>query len=208
MINKLCREYALSHGKLNYKIIDYKDIDGTINKRKIIDTVNPYTPDDKEEYKIIILDNASNLSTESGLNKRETIEKMSKYAITLRDQLNFTFILIQHQAQDLESNDSFKLDRMKPRSDSIADARTTVRDVNMVIGLYSPFKFNKQFYEGYDITKLRNNCRFMEILEDRDYGANGNICPLYFNGAVSYFAELPLSNDKVNIEKVYNLIKK
>lgn len=207
MINKKCRDYALSHGHLNFKKIVVNDpVTNTSVERNIIDPVNPYTPDDIEEYKIVILDNASNLTTESGLNKRETIEKLSKYAITLRDQLGFTFVMIQHQAQDLESNDSFKLDRMKPRSDSIADARTTVRDVNMVIGLYSPFKFSKPQYEGYDITRFRNHIRFMEILEDRDYGANNQICPLYFDGATSFFSELPRADDKAGIEKVYKFM--
>ena len=53
---------------------------------------------------------------------------MSKYAITLRDQLKYTFVLIQHQAQDKEGNESFKLDRIKPTSDGLADAKTTTRD--------------------------------------------------------------------------------
>lgn len=77
----------------------------------------------------------------------------------------------------------------------------------MVIGLYSPFKYGMTDYEGYDITKFRNHIRFMEVIEDRDYGANGNICPLYFDGAISYFSELPRSDDKVAIQKVYNFIE-
>lgn len=98
-INKKCREYALNNGHLNFKKVIMNDpITEKPVERDVIDTVNPYTADDQEEYRIVILDNASNLSLESGLSKRETIEKMSKYAITLRDQLKYTFILIQHQA--------------------------------------------------------------------------------------------------------------
>lgn len=207
-INKKCREYALNHGHLNYKKKLINDpVTGKPVERDVVDTVNPYTPDDPEEYRIVILDNASNLTSENGLSKRETIEKLSKYAITLRDQLKFTFVLIQHQAQDKEGNESFKLDRIKPTSDGMADAKTTVRDANMVLGLYSPFKFGKDFYEGYDIKKFRNNIRFMEVLEDRDYGANNQICPLYFDGAASYFSELPRPDDKVGIAKVYEFIE-
>ena len=76
----------------------------------------------------------------------------------------------------------------------------------MVIGLYSPFKYGLRDYEGYDITRFRNHIRFMEVIEDRDYGANGQICPLFFDGAVSTFNELPLPNDARGIEQVYSYI--
>ena len=208
-INKKCREYALNNGHLNFKKATIPDpVTNKPVERNIVDTVNPYTPNDEEEYRIIILDNMSNLTQESGLSKRETIEKMSKYFITLRDQLKYTIVCIQHQAQDKEGNESFKLNRIKPTSDGLADAKTTTRDANMVIGLYSPIKYGIQEYEGYDITRFRNNIRFMEILEDRDYGANGNICPLFFDGSVSYFSELPKANDIAEINKVYRFIEK
>lgn len=77
---------------------------------------------------------------------------------------------------------------------------------NLVIGLYSPFKYGIREYEGYDITKLRDNVRFMEVIEDRDYGANGQICPLYFDGAVSFFAELPRVQNKEEMDKMYKFV--
>lgn len=207
-INKRCRDFALSHGHLNFVKAKVKDsVTGKLVERDILDTVNPYTPDDPELYKIAILDNASNLNTEAGLSKMDTIEKMSKYAITLRNQLNYTFILIQHQAQAQEGIENFKLNKIKPSSDGLADCKKTTRDINMVIGLYSPYKYGIPEYEGYNIKKLRNNVRFMEVLEDRDYGSAGNICPLYFDGATSYFAELPKANDVDKMDKVYDIIE-
>lgn len=168
--------------------------------------MNPYTPDDPEEYRIILLDNANNLARESGMNKMETIEKMAKYGIILRDQLKYIFILVQHQAQAQEGIENQKLNRLKPSSDGLADCKTTTRDANLVIGLYSPFKYGIREYEGYDITKLRDNVRFMEVIEDRDYGANGQICPLYFDGAVSSFAELPRVQNKEEMDKMYKFV--
>lgn len=207
-INKYCRDYALAHGHLNFKKEFRKDkITGEVREIEVVDPINPYTPDDPEEYRIIIIDNASNLTNENGLKKMETIDKMSKYGITLRNQLGYTFVLIQHQAQAQESVENFKLNKLKPSSDGLADCKTTTRDANMVIGLYSPFKYGLREYEGYDITKFRNNIRFMEIIEDRDYGANGQICPLYFNGAVSVFFELPRPEDKEELQKVYSYME-
>lgn len=203
-INKYCREYALSHGHLNYKKGLRKNaFTGEMEEADVIDNDNAYTSDDPEERRIIIIDNASNLTLESGLKKMETIDKMSKYGITLRNQLHFIFVLIQHQAQAQEGIENLKLNKLKPSSDGLADCKTTTRDANMVIGLYSPFKYGLRDYEGYDITKFKNNIRFMEIIEDRDYGANGKICPLFFNGAVSTFAELPRPENKAELERVY-----
>lgn len=205
-INKKCRDYALSNGHLNFVKVDVQNPDGSIGKREVIDPMNPYTPDDPELYKIAIIDNASNLNTEQGMNKMDTIEKMAKYCITLRNQLNYTMVLVQHQAQAQEGIENFKLNKIKPSSDGLADCKKTTRDINMVIGLYSPFKYGIDNYEGYDITKFKNNIRFMEVVEDRDYGANGNICPLYFNGAVSFFQELPKATDTVEMRKWYNFL--
>lgn len=207
-INKYCRDYALAHGHLNFRKETRKDkLTDEIREIEIVDPVNPYTPDDLEEHRIIILDNASNLTNENGMRKMETIDKMSKYGITLRNQLSYTFVLIQHQAQAQEGIENQKLNRLKPSSDGLADCKTTTRDANMVIGLYSPFKYGLREYEGYDITKFRNHIRFMEVIEDRDYGANGQICPLFFNGAVSTFNELPKPEDKENLQKIYNHIE-
>ena len=72
-----------------------------------------------------------------------------------------------------------------------------------MIGLYNPAKFNKKEYLEYDISRLKGYGRFLNVIEDRDYGAAGNICPLFFDGATSTFKELPLPSDKVEIEKYY-----
>ena len=93
-----------------------------------------------------------------------------------------------------------------PSSDGLADCKTTTRDANLVIGLFSPFKYGLRDYEGYDITKFKNNIRFMQVLEDRDNGAGGQICPLFFDGTVGMFAELPLPTDKVEIDKCLEYI--
>lgn len=79
--------------------------------------------------------------------------------------------------------------------------------INCLIGLYNPYKFDRNEYEGYDLTRLMNYSRFLLICEDRDYGAAGNVCPLFFNGASSFFAELPPPNDIKSLAKIYKHIE-
>lgn len=209
-VNKKCRDYALEHGHLNYTTIKVpNEFTNEMEDRKVIDPIKPYTQDDEDEFRVIILDNAANLTIEKGCkDQRETIEKMSKYCITLRKQLNFIPVLIQHQQQSQEGIENIKLDRMRPTTDGLGDCKTTSRDASCIIGLYSPYKFGKKEYRNYDISKLGDYSRFLEILEDRDYGANGFVCPLFFDGATSTFKELPLPTDTVNLNKCYQVIQR
>ena len=85
------------------------------------------------------------------------------------------------------------------------DNKQTIRDVNLCIGLYTPFRYSIKEYEGYDITRFKDNIRFLEIIAGRE-GGGGNICPLYFDGAVNYFRELPLPTDNGGLQQIYNLI--
>ena len=77
---------------------------------------------------------------------------------------------------------------------------------DIVIGLYSPFKYGLAVYEGYDVKRFKNYIRFMEVIEDRHYGATGNICPLLFNGTSSIFYELPKPDNTRELSKVYDYI--
>lgn len=212
-INKKCRDYALSHGHMNFTTIQIpNELTGELEDKRVIDPIKPYTQDDPDEYRIIILDNAANLSTEKGCKDlRETIEKMSKYGIILKKQLNYIFVLIQHQAQSQEGIENIKLGRMRPTVDGLGDCKTTSRDVNCIIGLYNPAKFILELpngiYKDYNINRLTNYCRFLEILDDRDYGAAGHTCPLFFDGATSTFRELPKPDDKVGLERYYRYIQ-
>lgn len=76
----------------------------------------------------------------------------------------------------------------------------------MVLGLHSPARFGQAEYFGYDITKLNDNVRFLEICINRD-GQMGGVIGLFFDGATCTFSELPLPNDREAMAKVYKHVK-
>lgn len=202
-IYKYLKEKALERG--HYNMINFTKPDGTVQQMR--DPANPYTPDDINEYNFAIIDNYTNLTLENNLNKMQNIEKMSKYCVELRDIFGYTMIGVQHQAQNQEGIENLKLNKLEPSSDGLGDCKLTTRDINCLIGLFSPYKFNRDLYEGYNIDKLGNYSRFMIICEDRDYGASGNICPLFFNGEASFFHELPPPNDNNSLNAIYKHIE-
>jgi hypothetical protein len=59
---------------------------------------------------------------------------------------------------------------------------------------------------GYDITILKDHIRFLEVIANRD-GEMGGLLPLWFDGAVCDFKELPKVDDKTAITKIYNCCK-
>lgn len=77
---------------------------------------------------------------------------------------------------------------------------------NLVLGLFSPFKHELKEYMGYDITQLRDNVRFLEVLVNRN-GSMGGLVALYFDGATCCFKELPRPEEKQELMKVYSYVK-
>jgi hypothetical protein len=197
-IFKECVNFAVENGKVTYKNYKYTDnLTGKTEERKAIDS---YSKNDPNEYHILIVDHVSLLTPEKAfggqlLNLRETITKFSNNdCIILRDLYKYAICNVQQQSLEKEGNESFKLDRMSPSSDGLADSKNTSKDFNTLFGIYNPHKYKVNNYHGYDITKFKKQIRFLEIIENREGEGNETIA-LYFNGAVNYFEELPKPSD-------------
>ena len=191
-----CKKYAENNGKVYKKQVDFNNSD-------IFDY---YIPNDPFEYRIIVIDHISLIDSEKGMSKKEAIDKLSEYlAKYLRNRYNFIPIVIQQQSAETESNDSFKLGRIRPSGAGLSDSKYVARDVNVLMGLFSPFKFGLKEYMGYDITKFKDSIRFLEMCVNRD-GELGGIVALYFDGATCTFKELPPPDDKASLEQIYSYI--
>ena len=158
------------------------------------------------EYRIIIIDTINLIDTERGMTLKESMDKLSEYlAKYLRNRYYFSPVVIQQQAFAGESNDAFKIGKVEPSIANLGDTKYISRDANIVLGLFSPFKFKLDTYLGYNIRIFKDNIRFLFVLTNRD-GEMGGVLPLYFDGATCTFAELPKPNDTTNLDKVYQLL--
>lgn len=206
-IFKFAREYAQNNGTQHTKTIDFVNKEtGEVTPTEVDDY---YLPNDPDEYKILIVDHLSLINTEADcVTLHQAISKLSsKYFVQLRNKYKYTIVAVQQQQAAQESNDNFKLDKLRPTPDGLGDNKLTIRDCNYAIGLFSPFRYGKRDHDGYDITKFRDHIRFMEIMVGREGGGN-TACPLYFDGAVNFFAELPSAETpegRVELIKYQNL---
>ena len=202
-IYKYCKNYAEGHGTVYTKLKKMKDEYGLIQEKQVFDR---YEQDDPNEYRLIIIDTINLIDTERGMNLKQSMDKLSEYcAKYLRNRYHYSPVIIQQQAFEQEGNEAFKIGRVRPSVAGLGDSKYTSRDSNVVLGLFSPFRFALKEYEGYDISKFKDNIRFLEMVVNRD-GEMGGLCPLFFDGAVCRFEELPRPDDKANIAKVYDYL--
>lgn len=202
-ILKYCVKYAEEHGTVHYKISKRKNALGTLEDYKSFDY---YTPDNPNEYRLIIIDTINLIDTERGMNLKESMDKLSEYlAKYLRNRYYYSPVVIQQQAFSGESIDAFKLNKIRPTVAGLSDSKYISRDSNIVLGIFSPFKHGIPNCEGYDITKLRDNFRLLEVLVNRD-GVVGGLCPLLFKGDVCTFEELPLPTETTKLTQIYNQV--
>lgn len=204
-IYKYCVKYAEEHGKVYRKTGKYKDELGIIQEREVFDR---YEQDNPNEYRLIMIDTINLIDTEKGMTLKQSVDKLSEYcAKYLRNRYHYSPVVIQQQAFEQEGNEAFKIGKVRPSVAGLGDSKYTSRDSNVVLGLFSPFRFALREYEGYDISKFKDNIRFLEVIVNRD-GEMGGLCPLFFDGAVCRFEELPKPSDKENIQKVYQYLNK
>lgn len=199
------RDYALSHGTIFKRRIETKP-------GEFIEVEDYYEADDPDEYVIVIVDHISLISTmknpETGqpMTLQESISKLSSdYLLKLRNRFKYIPVVVQQQMASQESVENKKYNKLKPSMDGLGEVKTTQRDFDTIFGLFSPYRHEIPEYMNYDVTYFRDNLRFLEILGGRE-GGGGSICPLYFDGAVNYFQELPLPKDKEGMNKVYKFI--
>jgi hypothetical protein len=202
-IYKVLQSYAEANGTTHYKTV-------TTDSGEI-KAFDSYEPNDPDEYVMCIIDHIGLIDSQKfhgkQLSLRESISLLSSnYLVKLRNRYNYTPVVIQQQAAASESIESGKARMNKPTLDGLGDNKTTQRDFNLILGLYSPFRYENPKYFGYDITFFRDNIRFLEILGGREGGA-GTVCPMYFDGAVNYFKELPLPTNTAAIHKVKKFIE-
>lgn len=210
-IFKIVRDYNESRGHWTKKTIE---VDG--KPKEINDT---FVHDDPNLYVITIVDHIGLLHKERMdgelLSLYDTIGLFSnRYAIELRNKYNNIIIVVQQQMPAQEKK-QFTMkgqsidEKLEPSLDGLNMNKATQQDADDVFGLFAPDRYQIEEYEGYDILRLQDHFRLLIKLKGRDGVSNLRV-PLYFDGAVNYFRELPKPDDpKMNqvykkVESIYN----
>lgn len=197
-------KYAESTGTIHKKTVNITNKEtGLVEQREVFDY---YEPNDSNEYVICLTDHVSLLENERGFDLRQTIIKYSEYMMIIRNKYNYIPVAVQQQSTETSNLEAFKNNKIRPTMAGLSDCKYTGKDCTVMLGITSPYTHELPEYLGYDITKLRSNIRFLEIVLNREGESNG-IVGLYFDGATNYFSELPLPKDSEGLRKVYSYIE-
>lgn len=211
-IDNIIINYAKNNGtiKRKSKKITYKDDNGNIINKEIM-AFDSYIPNDDKEYVIIIIDHVSLLNPERGKTLKQTIDELSTNMVEIKNKYNYIPVIVQQQSVETSDIEAFRLNKIRPTIAGLSDSKYSGRDCNVMFGITNPNAFDLKEYEGYPIRdNLSNYCRFLEIVVNRE-GESQILVPLYFDGAICNFKELPVpprdkDTLKLNLELV-NLIK-
>ena len=188
----------------------YAEAHGTIHKKfsKVLnkEVFDWYEPNDPDEYVLCIVDHVGLISTERGMDLRESIKKLSEYFKIVRNHYNYSPVVVQQQNSETISLEAFKANKIRPSQKGLADSQDTGKDCDIMLGITNPFSFEMKEYLKYDITRLRGYARFLEVVLGRD-GESNAILGMYFDGATNFYAPLPKYDNITELSKVYQLIR-
>jgi len=170
-----------------------------------------YRKDHPRHYVIILIDHVGLVNNESGMNKQETIYKLStEYLLRAKDRFGFIPVIVQQQVSSKEhmqytSGGNAIEEKVEPSLDGLAECSTTQREATIAFGIFAPIRYKIENHNGYDITVLRDNYRSLKVLKQRDSIANVSL-PLYFEGESDYFKTLPSTDNKELLKKIYETV--
>lgn len=204
-IIKRVEEYARNNGTIIKKPckIKEKQDDGSISEHEV-QGFDRYVPNNSNEYVIIIVDHASLLNLESGMPIKQTIEKLSKEFVRLRNRYGYIPVLVQQQSAEMGNLDHFKADKMEPSKQGLAESKLSYNDCDIALGIFSPHAHEIKTYRGYNVVQMGDAYRNLNIFKNR-FGIQNVNLGMYFDGAVNYFKEL-VKVDEMN-DGIYARIK-
>lgn len=203
-IDIIVKNYAKEHGESIYGEETFVDENGN-ERHKIID----YKPKNPNEYTFVFIDHA-NLIVPTKEEKTDlvAIQNLSKNLVKYYRRYRYICVLAQQQ-QDNETNsmEAVKNDNILPTKAGLKAAKSTGQDSTVVLGISNPGSFqNLTTRYGYDLVKLkRKYLRICNIIFQR-FGEAEVIAPLYFDGAVNYYKDMPKPDDEEGMNKIYRSI--
>ena len=172
-IYKYCRDFADRNGTHHFETREFikKKSDGT-TKKVPTKVYSHYVPNNPNQVVICVVDHMSLLTPEGGGTLRDAMAQWStNYCLKqLTKHWNWAVCNIIQQEQSGEkeqfSNNGQSIQKKtEPSLAGFANNKEVQRDAKVILGVYSPDRYDYGEYHGYDITKFRDTFRAVKVLK-------------------------------------------
>lgn len=166
---------------------------------------NRYVPNNPEEFVIVLTDHVSEMHTsKDDATLFDAIASWTKYQRHyICKRFNYNCCAIQQQMASQESLDNFKLNKLVPSLQGLADNKLTGRSYLNVYGVFAPDRHDIKSYLDYDTSPY---FRTVHVIKQR-YGHVGAKLPIFFDGKTGYMRTMPKVTDVAEVQKVYKYIE-
>lgn len=173
-----------------------------------------YTKNNPDSLLIVVVDHLNLATAIEGRSKKEEIDLISKYAVTLRNQCSVTFFILMQENRNSASTESRKMELTECSSEGISDSSAPFQDCEICLGIYYPLKFKLKTCRGYPIIAdgpngfqgLRGRFRSLQLIKNRQ-GESEKAIPVNFFGEVGIFRELPKAEEITDYTPYLHLTK-
>ena len=172
-----------------------------------------YTKNDPEQIIIVVVDHLNLTTPIEGRSKKEEIDLVSKYAVTLRNQCNISFVMLMQENRNSSSMDRRKAELTECSSEDISDTSAPFQDSEVCIGIYYPLKFKLKTHKEFpiiidsgssDFDGLRGRYRSLQLIKNRQ-GESEKAVPVNFFGEIGYWNQFPKVNEIKDFKKYLSL---
>jgi len=188
----------------NYGIVKRSPVAEADKKKGKKGRILGYVPKEPDMYTILVVDHLALLQSEMGLNLKGTMDKMSRYAVILRNMFQCTCVFIQQFSADMLQHKrtsmrylagTKKESAIVPSRLDFGDSKATFRDCDIALGIVKPFQFELESYCDINTSKislggLGDFMVLMTLMKNR-YGTTNRNIPMYFNPIAGIVEELP-----------------
>lgn len=164
--------------------------------------VKSYHANDPDLITELIVDHLALTGSEQKLDTKGTMDRLSKYAVVLRNVFHCTCTFIQQFSTDLMSfhrtMGKKSPEGIAPQRVDFGDSKATFRDADVVIGLTKPVVFDIPVFHGYQLLAQDGDfelahCFIAGYIMKNRYGPSGRMLPMFIDGVTGHIYDLPLT---------------
>lgn len=199
-LNEIQSKYIRYRSSLNPDYL-FKDLMTYAEKRgtfirDVDNIIIDYIPNNPGLITLIVIDHIGLIDLGKYGSLKEAIDKCSKTLVFFRNMCNFSPLPIVQINRNSEGMDRRNNDDWMPMLSDIKNTGNLSEDANTIIGLASPFYYQVDTCQGYDITKYKDRYRLLKICKNRD-GKPNLLASFLFIGEIGSYSQLPKAENQI-----------